>query len=176
MKKTISLILAMAMMLLILSACTPKKEEIKVVDIKEVHEAVKESLDEDYYPNMELTLEEIQTLTGIKEEDMESYIAERPMISANVDTFIAIKAKEGKADVVEGGLEKYRKFLVEESMQYPMNMAKVNAAEVVRYGDYIFFLMLGKFDDRLDATEEQALEFAKGQVQSVKEIIDGFFK
>lgn len=176
MKKIIGLLLAMTMMVVFIGGCTPKKEQVKVVDLKAVHEAVKESLGEDYYPNQEMTYEMIENFTGIKEEDLESYIAEMPMISMSVDTFIAMKAKEGKGDDVEAGLEKYRKYLVEESMQYPMNLAKVNAAKVVRHGDYIFFLMLGKYDDRLEATEEEQIEFAKLEIENVEKTINEFFE
>lgn len=176
MKKIIGLILAMTMMVVFVGGCAPKKTEVKVVDLKAVHESVKESLGEDYSPNMEMTFETIESLTGIKEADVETYIAESPMISMNVDTFIAMKAKEGKGDAIEAGLEKYRKYLVEESMQYPMNLAKVNAAKVVRHGDYVFFLMLGKYDDREEATDEERLEFAKAEVQKVEDIINKFFE
>lgn len=176
MKKTLVLFLAVIMVISVLSGCGPKKEEVKVVDLKELHDAVKEAYGEDYYPNRELTLEEIENLTGIKEEDMESFIAEAPMMSVGVDTFIAIKAKEGKGDVVEAGLEKYRTFLVEDSLQYPMNIAKVNGAKVVRHGDYAFFLMLGKYDDRDEATDEERLEFAKAEVQKAEDVINKFFK
>lgn len=176
MKKIFGLFLAMIMMTSFLGGCAPKKNEVKVVDLKEVHAAVKEALGEDYYPNRELTVEEIENLTGIKEEDMETFIAESPMISVNIDTFIAIKAKEGKGDSIEESLEKYREYLVEGSLQYPMNIAKVNSAKVVRHGDYIFFLMLGKFDDREDATDEERLEFAKAETQKVEDIINKFFE
>lgn len=176
MKKIIGLLLAMTMMVVFIGGCTPKKEEVKIVDLKAVHEAVKESLGEDYYPDSEMEFEMIENFTGIKEEDLEFYIAEMPMISMSVDTFIAMKAKEGKGDDVEAGLEKYRKYLVEESMQYPMNMAKVNAAKVVRHGDYVFFLMLGKYDDRLEATEEEQIEFAKLEIENVEKVINKFFE
>lgn len=176
MKKLIGLLLAMTMMMVFIGGCAPKKEEVKVVDLKAVHEAVKESLGEDYYPNQEIPYEMIDSFTGIKEEDLESYIAEMPMISMSVDTFIAMKAKEGKGDDLEAGLEKYRKYLVEESMQYPMNMAKVNAAKVVRHGDYLFFIMLGKYDDRLDATEEEQIEFARLEIEKIEEVINKFFE
>ncbi|MBU5314084.1 DUF4358 domain-containing protein [Tissierella carlieri] len=175
MKKIFGLFLAMIMMTSFLGGCVPKKE-VKIVDLKEVHAAVKEALGEDYYANRELTVEEIKDLTGIKEEDIEVFIAEVPMISVNVDTFIAIKAKEGKGAVIEDSLEKHRKFLVEESLQYPMNMPKVNSAKVVRHGDYVFFLMLGKYDDRQEATEEERLEFAKAEVKKVEDIINKFFE
>lgn len=176
MKKLIGLLLAMTMMVVFIGGCTPKKEEVKVVDLKAVHEAVKESLGEDYHPDFEMEFEMIENFTGIKEADLESYIAEMPMISMSVDTFMAMKAKEGKGDDVEAGLEKYRKYLVEESMQYPMNLAKVNAAKVVRHGDYVFFIMLGKYDERLDTTEEEQIEFAKLEIEKIEEVVNKFFE
>jgi len=176
MKKIMGLLLAMTMMVVFIGGCTPKKTEVKVVDLKAVHEAIKENLGEDYAPNYQMEYEMIESFTGIKEADLESYIAEGPMISVGIDTFIAMKAKEGKGDVVEAGLEKYRKYLVEESMQYPMNIAKVNAAKVVRHGDYMFFLMFGKYDDREEATEEERLEFAKLEIEKIEKVINKFFE
>lgn len=175
MKRILGLFLAVIMISSFLVGCTTKKEE-KVVDLKEVHSAVKEALGEDYYPNRELTLEEIENFTGIKEADMESFIAEAPMMNVNVDTFIAIKAKEGKGDAIEAGFEKYRKYLIEDSVIYPMNIAKVHASKIVRHGDYVFFLMLGKHDDRQEATDEERLEFAKAEIQKVEDTINKFFE
>ena len=175
MKRILGLFLAVIMISSFLVGCTTKKEE-KVVDLKEVHSAVKEVLGEDYYPNRELTLEEIENFTGIKEADMESFIAEAPMMNVNVDTFIAIKAKEGKGDAIEAGFEKYRNYLVEDSVIYPMNIAKVNASKIVRHGDYVFFLMLGKYDDREEATDEERLEFAKAEIQKIEDAINKFFE
>ena len=60
-------------------------------------------------------------------------------------------------------------------MQYPGNIAKVNASEVVRHGDYVFFIMLGGFDQRDGVSEEQQLEFAKNEVAEIKEVIGKFF-
>ena len=181
MKKGISLFLAVIMMVTLLAGCAPKKDnETKVVDLNEVHNAVKESLGKDgYYPDREITIEELEDITGINEADIESYIAEAPMMNVSIDTFIAIKAKEGKGDIVEDSLEKYRTYLVEESFQYPMNLPKVNSAKVVRHGDYIFFLMLGGINPNMnneDATEEESLEFAKGEIQKVEEAINKFFE
>ncbi|MDU5082716.1 DUF4358 domain-containing protein [uncultured Tissierella sp.] len=176
MKKIFGLFLGMIMMVSFVGGCAPKKNEVKTVDLKEVHAAVKEVLGEDYYPNRELTMEEIENLIGIKETDIEIVIAEAPMMSVNVDTFIAIKAKEGKGATIEESLEKHRKFLVEESLQYPMNMPKVNSAKVVRHGDYVFFLMLGKYDDRQEATDEERLEFAKTEVKRAEDAINKFFE
>lgn len=176
MKKIMGIFLAVTMMVVFVGGCAPKKIEGKVVDLKEVHKAVKDSLGEDYLPNQEMSFEMLENFTGIEESDIETYIAESPMISMNVDTFIAIQAKEGKGDDVESGLENYKKDLVENSMQYPMNMAKVNSAKVVRHEDYVFFLMLGIYDDRLEATEEEQIEFAKEEIKNIEDIINKFFE
>lgn len=176
MKKIIVMVLAISMLAVFAVGCAPKTPENVNVDIKEVHNAVKESFGEDYIPNTDIEKDGIENIYGLKVEDMEEYIAQAPMISMNVDTFIAIKAKEGKADAIEEGLNSYRKNLVENSMQYPMNLAKVNASKVIRHGDYVFFTMLGRFDDRMDITEEQALEFAQEETKKVEDVINGFFK
>lgn len=113
-------------------------------------------------------------LIPINEELIEEYIAEMPMMSTHVDTFIAIKVSEGKvdkADVVENALINYRANLVENSIQYPMNIAKVNASKVIRKGDYVFFIMLGKYDDREDVSEGQAIKFAKQETEAISKII-----
>lgn len=177
MKKIIGLMLAVSMFGLFLVGCSGGKDlGGKVVDLKEIHKAVKDQLGDDYTSDRGLEAEELEGIVGVPVADIETYIAEAPMISVGVDTFIAIKAKEGKADEIEAGLEKHRKFLVEDSMQYPMNIAKVNASKVIRHGDYVFFVMLGAYDDRDDATEEERLEFAQAETKKVEETINGFFK
>lgn len=179
MKKNISLFLASIMIISFVVACSPKlddKEAGKVVDINEIHEKIKEEFGEDYMPNMEMDKEALENLTGVKGEDVEEFIGETPMISVNVDTFIAIKSKDGKGGEVEKALEEYRTKVVEESITYPMNQAKVNASKLVRHGEYVFFLMLGKYDDRDNVNEEDALKFAKEEVKKAEDIIDGFFK
>lgn len=66
---------------------------------------------------------------------------------------------------MEKDLTAYQTSQQTEALQYPMNMAKVNASQVVRHGDYVFFVMLGAFDERTEATEDQQLEFAKEQIK-----------
>ncbi len=147
----------------------------KIIFQIQVHDAVVNSLGEDYIPDRDMEKEELENM-GLNTDDMEEYIAQAPMISMNVDNFIGIKAKNGKADEIEKALEDWRDYLIENSMQYPMNIAKVNAADVVRHGDYVFFILLGKYDGRDDATEEEQLDFAKDEVRKVEDVIAGFFK
>lgn len=176
MKRIISLTLAILMIGVFAIGCTPQKTPQKDVDIKEIHEAIKKEYGEDYYAQEEINMEMFKDITGINEADIDEIIAEAPLMTTNIDTFIAIKAKEGKADAVEAALEKYKEYYQTDAFLYPMNIAKSQAAKVVRHGDYVFYLMIGKHDDRQERTEEEALEFAKAEVKRAEDVISGFFK
>ncbi|MDD6316503.1 MAG: DUF4358 domain-containing protein, partial [Clostridia bacterium] len=78
---------------------------------------------------------------------------------------IVIKAQEGKGESVEKTLSAARDQLVENGMWYPANLAKVNASQVLRQGDYVVFMMLGAVDPNMDASEEDAAKFAQEQMQ-----------
>nr|WP_300005927.1 DUF4358 domain-containing protein [Tissierella sp.] len=183
MKKKLSVLLLALMSISLLIACSPKDngdggkgEEVKDVDIKAVHSAVKEEYGEDYIPSMELTLDDLVARTKVNKDNVEEFIAEVPMMSTHVDEFIAVKAVEGKGEEVAKALEAYRDYLNENSLQYPMNIAKVKAAKVIRHGDYAFFTMLGKFDQAEDQSEEDALKFAEAENKRAEDAINGFFK
>ena len=70
-------------------------------------------------------------------------IIEVPMISANVDTLILVNPTEGNAENVLAALTEYKRYLVEDSFQYPMNAARVQKAVVQQVGDYVCFSILG---------------------------------
>ena len=96
------------------------------------------------------------------------------MISTQVDTFVAVEAKDGKADAVASALNSYRDDLVNNSMQYPMNIPKVNASRVYQKGNYVFFLMLGAAapNDVMD-DEAASLTFYQQQNDIAVKAIDG---
>lgn len=99
------------------------------------------------------------------------------MISVHVDTFVAIRAKEGKGGDVEKLLGDYRTRLVDDSMQYPMNISKVQASEVVRHGDYVFFVMLGTASEEAqEQGEEAALQSAQEENKKAVDAINAFFE
>lgn len=174
MKRTIVIGMILCMSIVLIVGCTPSKPSVpsgQEVDLKVIHEKVKAELGEDYVANMVLEKRDIAGILELEEKDIQEFIAEMPMMSTHVDTFFAIKATEGKTSIVEEQMQKYRNNLVENSMQYPMNIAKVNASEIIKQGDYVFFVMLGKFDDRQDVSEDDALKFAKEETQKIKELI-----
>ena len=68
----------------------------------------------------------------------------------------------------------YQKVLQEDTLMYPMNIAKVQASQVVRHGDYVFFVMLGAFDEE-STTEEAQQVFADEQTKIGTDAIASFF-
>lgn len=154
-------------------------ETVQISDelLAKIYTAVKREYGENYIPSMMFDEAMLNGTFGIRMDQVDSYVAEGPMISAHVETFIGIKAKEGKAADVEKALGNYRKKQIEESLQYPMNMPKLEASQVITHGDYVFFIMLGSPDmEAEEQGEEAALESAKKNNQIAVDTIAGFFE
>lgn len=116
-----------------------------------IRTAVTDALGEDYWPNMQLTPDLLEMNFGLTEDMYEDYLAEMPMMSANVDTLVVVKPKAGQETAVEEKLNAYRDKMVNDTMQYPMNLGKLQASRVEVIGDYICFVQLGA--DTMDALE-----------------------
>jgi hypothetical protein len=106
--------------------------------------AVVEAVGQDnYWPDMPMEADMLETFFGITSDLYEDYMAESPMISANVDTLVIVKAKEEQADAVLEILNGYRENLVNDTMQYPQNLGKIQASQVEKIGNYVIFVQLG---------------------------------
>ena len=116
-----------------------------------VKAAIVESIGENYFPNMPLDPEMLEMNFGISSDMYDDYLAEMPMISTNVDTLLIIKAKNDKVEAVEEALNTYRDAKVSDTMQYPMNVGKIQASRIERIGDYVCFVQLG--GDTMTAAE-----------------------
>ncbi|HCO29154.1 MAG TPA: hypothetical protein DIT54_07040 [Lachnospiraceae bacterium] len=137
--------------------------------------AVKKAYGDGYLPNMTIDEDVLAEQYGIKKNMYEEVIAEGPMLSFQIDTFIAVKAKDGKAETVKAAMEKYKQYLLDESMQYPMNAAKIPATQVYNFGNYVFFSMLVSPQGEEPESEEAYLEAAKKQNQIAYDTIAKFF-
>lgn len=126
---------------------------------------IREAYGDDYLPNELIPGEMIESIFGLTEDMYSAVTAEMPMISTYPDTVIVVEAKEGKVDDVEAALNAYRDYQVNEALQYPMNVAKVNASKVVKNGNFVAFIMAGAIDDREDVSDEDMASFAQEQTQ-----------
>ena len=105
-----------------------------------------------YWPDMALEPDMLEMSFGISADMYEDYMAEMPMMSAHVDTLLIIRAKDDKVEAVREALEAYREAKVSDTMQYPMNLGKIQASRVETIGSYVMFVQLG--GDTTQAEEE----------------------
>lgn len=130
---------------------------------------------DEYWPNMPIDQEMLETFYGLTSDMYEDYMAESPMISANVDTLMIVRAKEDKADEVESALTAYREALVNDSLQYPQNLGKIQASQVEKIGNYVIFVQLGGSAIESDK-EEDALKLCQEAnekaIEAIRNIVE----
>lgn len=121
------------------------------ITMEDLRSALVEAFGENYWPNAEIPADMLASMYGITEDMYEEYYGEMPMISANVDTVLIVKAKEDKVAAVEEAMNVYRDTLVNDTMQYPMNVGKIQASRIETFGQYVCFVQLGA--DTTEASE-----------------------
>lgn len=132
--------------------------------LRDYRDTLKETYGEDYIPDREFTEEEISEKLGISNDLYDEIYAEGSTLDENPDTFIAVKAKSGKADEVEKLLNDYKEKLLSDN-KFEANRDKINSAQVVKEGDHVFLFILGKndFGDEIaDVAEGFKNEIQKG--------------
>lgn len=144
-------------------------EEGWTEEMEAVKKVVTDYLGEDYWPNMQMPPDILESLVGITPDMYEDYFAEMPMISVNVDTLIVVKAQEGQADAVEDALLAYHENNVNNTMQYPQNVGKIQAARVERIGNYVIFAQLGA--DTAAVSEEGDQEVIIAHCQEINNLV-----
>ena len=182
MKKMITLVLAL--MMLMLAACGGAADETTAAEtpaveagykndvaVSEIRDAVAAVYGDNYLASMPLDAEMLEMTYGITADMYEEFVAEVPMMSAHVDTLIVVKAKADQVETVKAALEAYRLDQVENGFHYPMNVPKVQASEVVVYGDYVVYIMLG-VSENVDADESTLLKEYQDQNQLGKAAIE----
>lgn len=110
-----------------------------------------------YWPDMALEPDMLEMSFGISADMYEDYMAEMPMMSAHVDTLLIIRAKDDKVDAVREALEAYREAKVSDTMQYPMNLGKIQASRVETIGSYVMFVQLGGDTTQAEEKGEEAV-------------------
>lgn len=125
--------------------------------LQNAKKAVTDALGDDYWPDSEIPEEMLNETYGVSADLYDVYLGECPMISVNVDTLLIIHAKDGKVEDVENALNAYRDSLVNDTMQYPMNLGKIQASRVERIGDYVCFVQLGADTSSVEEQGDEAV-------------------
>ncbi len=145
-------------------------EEGWTEEMETVKTAVVDALGDSYWPDTAMLPDVLEMWVGVTPDLYEDYLAESPMISTNVDTLIVIKAKEDTVEKVMELLLAYRESKVNDTMQYPMNIGKIQASRVERIGNYVCFVQLGG-DTSGDISEEDSITKCQEANELVIEVI-----
>lgn len=141
-------------------------------EMETIKAAVVKALGDNYWPNFKITSKELEEQYGITPDLYDDYMGEVPMINTNVDTMIIVKAKEDKVDEVDDALETYRDKLVNSTMQYPMNIGKIQSSRIEIIGDYVCFIQLGADTSAVqDEGEDGVIRYCQEQNEMVIEIL-----
>lgn len=131
------------------------------------HKKVKELVGENYIPSMPYDAVTMEELFGIKADWYDAAIAEGPMMSTHVDKLIAIHATKGNLENVQNAMKKYHESVLADTMNYPMNINRIQGSIVETVGDYVLFVMVGNIDEMKYEKEEDMIAAYKEQNQLV---------
>ena len=143
-----------------------------------VGKAVKKAYGDNYVPSVKLTKSEVKDAFGVSSKYYTSVYAEIAPISTQVDTLVIFKCKDTTSrKKVLSLVKSYRKSLIKDSIQYPMNQVKVEASRIYYTGKYVCFIMLGRVSNKVEESgdDEKILKAYKSQneiaVKAIKKAI-----
>lgn len=119
------------------------EREREFYTLPELQEEVEELLADHYWPEVNLSKEELERLTGISEDMYVDFLAQKQSLDSHIDTMIIIHAKEDYVGAVEQAIEKYRSQIIEANRNYPQNLGKALASRLETIDDYVCFVQLG---------------------------------
>lgn len=163
--KSIRLFLLTITIAMLLTACNKEKTDDETegseyinaeIALMDVVDTIKAAYGDTYYPNMLLEESMIEENFGLTSDMYEEVYAETPMLSFQVDTLIAVKTNEGKQQQVADLLNEYRERLINDTMQYPSNMMKIQASRIIEREGFVFFVMLGEIPAETEEMGEDA--------------------
>ncbi len=114
----------------------------------------------------------LKDIFGVNKEDIEEYAGQMSMVMTSSDTFLIVKAKEGKVEDVKAALEK-RKETIIQGQYLPAEIEKANAGKIYINGNYVALMVLG------DTMVEEGQDFdsakAQEEIKKAEDIVNSFF-
>ena len=134
-----------------------------------VKKSVVEVLDGNYWPDKQLTEEELETETGISADMYEEYLAEKQNVETDIDMMVIIKARPERLTEIEILLNEYRDALMLKYRERPQELGKVAASRIEIIDDYICFVQLGA-DTTASAQEGDEKVIAQCQAENERAV------
>lgn len=141
---------------------------------KGLRDAIAKAYGENYLPDQAMDAEMIESEFGLTKDMYDEVVAEAPLIGFHPDRLVIVKPKKGKEANVKRALEDALLVMKEQQMQYPVNVAKVNAGKVLEKDGYYCFMILGQTDDTSE-NDNDAAKFAEKQIDIGVKAFDNYF-
>lgn len=141
---------------------------------KGLRDAIAKAYGDNYLPDQAMDAEMIESEFGLTKDMYDEIVAEAPIISFHPDRLVAVKAKNGKESEVKRALEDALTVMKEQQIQYPVNVAKVNAGKVLEKDGYYCFMILGQTDDTSE-NDNDAAKFAEKQIDIGVKAFNNYF-
>ena len=133
------------------------------------HAKVKEMVGENYLPSMEYDATRLKEVLGIEPEWYDAALGEGPMMSAHVDELIVIHATEGNLENVQNAMKAYHESVLANTLNYPMNIPRIQGSVVETDGDYVLYVMVGSIDEMKYTEEDEMAAAYKEANQAIVE-------
>lgn len=156
------------------SAIVPEESlEPAYASMSEIKNAVLEVLGDNYWPDKQLTAEELERETGITKEMYDDFFAEEQNIETDIDTMIIIKAKDDYISEIETMLNEYRDSLMVKYKDRPQELGKVEASRIEIVDSYVSFVQLGADTaDAAEAGDEEVIALCQQENEKAVDMIE----
>lgn len=139
-----------------------------------LRDAVAKAYGDNYLPDQTMDTEMLESEFGLKKDMYDEVVAEAPLIGFHPDRLVIVKPKKGKEADVKRALEDALLVMKEQQMQYPVNVAKVNAGKILEKDGYYCFMILGETDDT-SKNDDDAAKFAEEQINIGVKAFNDYF-
>lgn len=139
-----------------------------------LRDAIAKAYGDNYLPNQTLDADTLESEFGLKKDMYDEVVAEAPVIGFHPDRLVIVKSAKGREADVKRTLEDTLIVMKEQQMQYPINVAKVNAGRVLEKDGYYCFMILGDTDDTSE-NDDDAAKFAEEQINIGVKAFNDYF-
>lgn len=146
-------------------------------EMRGLRDAVMGVLDTDYLPDTAMDVDVVAERYGITEDMYDDIFAESFSDNTNVDTLLIVKAKDDKVEDVQNALNAYRDAMLEDTMQFPVNVVKIQGSKIETIGNYVILAMLGgdntaAMDENEDAAVRHSQEHNDKAIEAIRGAIE----
>lgn len=176
MKKIISILMTILLVATMLVGCSNGNKEKESNGLKEgaTLSDIVDKIQSDIGIAMGSPVDDtmLKDIFGVNKEDVEEYAGQMSMVMTSSDTFLIVKAKEGKVEDIKTALENRRETIIQ-GQYLPAEIEKANAGKVYTNGNYVALMVLG--DTMVEDGEDFDSAKAQEEIKKAEDIVNSFF-